>query len=78
MRSREGVAFAGTYALQGDSTWLLNQTMPAGSRYKDAPSYPVTSKQQDDIGLPSSSADFARNANPFTGSRVPGEVNVVR
>jgi hypothetical protein len=28
-------------------------------------------------GVLSSSADFGRNALPFTGSRVPGEVNVV-
>lgn len=73
--------------------WLLNHTMPADSRYKDAPKYPITNKRQDDIarqlvgdwmwklmkkyGVLPGSADYARYAPPFNGNRVPGHLNVV-
>lgn len=93
-KAEEGIGFVKTYAIQGDTNWLLNSTMPADSRYKNAPKYPVTNKHDDDVGMQlvgrwmwdlmkkhgvlSSSADFARNALPFTGSRVPGEANVVQ
>jgi hypothetical protein len=95
-QAEEGVALlkTGEYASQVDSNFVLNSTMPADSRYADAPKRPITDKRQDDIaralvgrwmwdllklhGLLSNSADFARYAQPFVGNRVPGHLNVVQ
>jgi pimeloyl-ACP methyl ester carboxylesterase len=94
-QSEEGVAFlkSDEHASQVDSNFLLNSTMPADSRYDNAPKRPITDKRQDDTaralvgrwmwdlmkayGVLPSSADFAHYALPFNGNRVPGHLNVV-
>jgi hypothetical protein len=92
-QAEEGINFVKSYAFPLDSNHVLNRTMPSDPRYAGGPVRPTTDLQQDKIGsalvgrwmwdlmkthgVLSSSADFAHNALPFTGSRIPGEANVV-